>query len=349
MKNLVYLIFPLLLILCHCSETKEHFTGVIHSGTTQNADDPASKGIYKVKTIYNNDIEYKIKKSVHAVHQQFLEAIIKKDRSKLQRIMVSDFKDCDITYLINAGNEHFKDNKLDTLCEYYSIVESNGNVSYPILPNRNNFFIINSISVQNNEIYNLFKINENRVFKFLYHSMYILENNSWRVKTFWIGLYSIDNKNAIEWHKIAKESYLNANLFIAYFSGFISNKLLRTIPYLQVRDEEELREINDVIINTASKQLEHFTEKNVIIGFDFMVYPDRSYPLIKYVSTKNSADNKAIESEAKKLLMELSSKYENIQKYFPLCGFQAFKEKPADLNSNSSSHYGIIEFNTNSP
>lgn len=352
LRAFAFYLLLLLVFLCQCNTKNDGFTGVIHSGTTKNPSKSSAVGTYKVRTIFNNEIPSHIRKKIYSNHLLFMAALQKKNKGIIKKVISSKFKDNAIDELFDLIENHEPFEDLILLNEYYSIVESNGDVSYPIIPDRKSLFIINSVNVKNSEIYNVFQVSQGHIYQQLYHTMYVLEDAFWKVGAFYTGLYAVDNKNAIEWHKIAKLSFLNANPFEAYFSSAISNKLQRTIPYLQFRDEKEIIKNNNEIMQASLQLLKNsrffnMSEKDEIIGFDFEISKYGCCPIIKYIRNRKIKNRNECEKDASNISSELNKKYPKIKNIFKILCFQAFDKKLVGGKKNKPLHSTVVELESN--
>lgn len=349
LRTIAYCLVLLLLFLFQCSTKNDDFTGVIHSGTTKNKANSSLKGTYKVKTIFNNEIPSQIREKIYSNHIWFMAALQTKKKSILRKLLSKKVKDNDIVEIFKVIENHAPFEDLILLNEYYSIVETNGDVSYPIIPDRKSLFIINSVNVKNNEIYNVFQLSQGNIYQQLYHTMYVLEDDLWKVTSFYTGLYAVDNKNAIEWHKIAKDTFLNANPFVSYFSSVISNRLQRTIPYLQFRDEREIVKNNNEMQKVAYSLINNseffkLSGDDKIIGFDFEITMYGCCPIIKYVRNRKTDD---YAKYAKNLSSELNRSNPEIKKYFKIVCFQALDKRLSDKKKNQLLNSTVVEIESN--
>ena len=349
LRTIAYYLLPLLLFLFQCNGTNDNFTGVIHSGTTKNKAGSSLNGTYKVKTICNSEIPSQIREKIYSNHLWFMAALQTKKKRILKNLLCKKFKDNDIDNIFKVIENHDPFEDLILLNEYYSIVESNGDVSYSIIPDRKSLFIINSVNFKNKEIYNVFQVSPGPIYQQLYHTMYVLEDDSWKVANFYTGLYAIANKNANEWHKIAKDTFLNADPFVSYFSSLISKKLQRTIPYLQLREEGEIVKNNHEIQKASYSIINNpeffkLSETDKIIGFNFEITGYGCCPIINYAITKKVDD---WEKYSRYLSSELNRSYPEIKKFFKIICFQAFDRKLSDENNNKFLNSTVVEIESN--
>lgn len=157
----------------------------------------------------------------------------------------------------------------------------------------------------------------------------------WLLNYMHVGIYSIGNRNAVDWYLLSKKDYEKGDYFDASLKLMFVSKLLskNALPFVYEKDKE-IREYGRQVSTHLMKELKLPLKVSEIKTMPtiFKIRPkidhDTIYPHISYVSSINIGDTLGLEQECNDLHSIIDSIYKGINQNNSKIFYQIFEEVP---------------------
>jgi hypothetical protein len=303
-----------------------------------------TSGIWK-----NDNIEHEKKAQLKALNDKLFNAITNNDASNL-KAMMSDAaiqSGGDINNFTDQVSAALKTDSYKILDEYYVQSSTTGiNNTIPGIAGDDSY-VINHL-VSNKEMFVSLLLPNGQGNEALILAIYGKYNNEWKLNILKIGQYTLFNKTATDYYKLAKSCYDKKYLVDAYTNINLSERLLRPANDIFIFQKEgEINVFNDKIKNELNKSfalpltLDKISSKPKV----FRIYPEMGdegfCPMVQYLTSLNLKDTISLKTENEKIKKEVRTLFKGIDQDKKYIFFQAFNELPD--GQKMVEHYGFID------
>lgn len=232
--------------------------------------------------------------------------------------------------------------------DYDCVWQGQGDIPCVILP-RDEYDFQTTVERVGDEIFISIMQTPDEFHKFIASLVYTRQDDQWKLYKFHIGLYSIADKNAVQWYEDAKSNYDKGYLIPAMFQLQVASNCIQPAPFLRYKQEAEIAdyakrlqaELNSEY--TFPIQLTSLPSNPTIYRLEPQFAEGKMVSTVSYV-TSLPLDNTGNLNEEANLMNPL------IQDMFPGIGveathivYRAYSEPPIDPNKQYRSHGTLVE------
>lgn len=302
----------------------------------------------------NDNIDKDKKEQIKVLNDKLFKAIISNDVAGVKDLMSDKLLEksaSDLDKLIDQISTSFKSDSYRILDEYnvHNSTTGIGN-TLPSGISGDNDYVINYQAL-NKEMYVSLFIPNGHVNELLITAIYGNYDNGWKLNILQFGPYTLFNKNAPDYYKLAKESYDKSYLIDAVNYLSLSKQCLRPAnDYFHYQKEKSINEFYDMVMKEVNTK---FTLPLTLDNIDtkpkvFKIFPEMIkegfYPMVHYLSNIDLKDTIALKIENQKVKKEVERLFTGIEKDKKFVLYRAFKEIPD--GKKSVEQYGFIDKRT---
>ncbi|NOU62242.1 hypothetical protein [Marinifilum caeruleilacunae] len=307
----------------------------------------------KNQTYRNDNIPASIVKKINQLDLKVIEAIQQDDTKSLESVLSDKL-------LENVGQ-----NKIDSI---FKIVSRT--LKEKDFKKKDQFYVENANKDVSNSIFSGLKSEDDYIvqYKAMNKKMFIsillpkstedeqlitliygLYGNEWKLNIFQFGQYSILNKTAIDYYKIADAYFKSGELVDAASNLAIGQQCLRPgNQHIQYRKEKDFIDLQKKVMEEINKtyvfplSVEQVETKPQI----FNIHPQRvdegNFPMVRYYSKIDLKDTLRLKQENLEMQKCIGKLFKGIDKNNKYIFYRAFDELP-DGTYKYRKHYGFIQ------
>lgn len=306
-------------------------------------------GIWK-----NENIDANKRGQISSLNDKLFKSIIDNDVASVRALMSDKLLEKganDLDQLINQVSSSFKADSYRILDEY-NVKNSTTGIgnTLPSGMTGDNDYVINYQAL-NKEMYVSLLLPNDLDNELLITAIYGKYDNEWKINILQFGQYSLFNKTAPDYYKLAKASYEKSYLIDAVNFIGLSKQLLRPANnFFQYQKDKEINEFHDTVMKEINSKyqfpltLDHVKTKPKV----FRIYPEMInegfFPMIYYLSEINLKDTTALKIENIKVKEEVGRLFPGIDQDKKFVFYWAFNTMPD--GKTPVEHYGFIDKRT---
>jgi hypothetical protein len=301
----------------------------------------------------NENIDKEKREQIKALNDKLFKSIINNDVVGTKALMSDKLEkgSNDLDKLIKQVSSSFKADGYRILDEY-NVKNSTTGIgnTLPSGVTGDNDYVI-SYQALNKEMYVSLMIPEDLDNELLITAIYGRYDNDWKINILQFGQYTLLNKTAPDYYKLAKASYDKSYLIDAVNFISLSKQCLSPANnFFRYQKDKEINEFHEMIMKEVNSKyqlpltLDNVGTKPKV----FRIYPemlkDGVFPMIYYLSEINLMDTTALKIENKKVREEVGRLFTGIDQNKKFVFYWAFNKIPD--GKTPVEHYGFIDKRT---
>ncbi len=296
----------------------------------------SSAGVGAAIIDHNDSIDKQVLDSIKVLDDKVIDGMKNNNSDEILGIGSEEFKSkaSNINELLANNNGVFKDQSFEYKDRYYCKVKSIGKYDVTVSDSKDGLFYITVEAVSKDIFVSLLKSTSNKD-DILITSIYIKENNEWKLQTLYFGNYSYDGMNAIDLYEKAKLLESQGSTVSADIYMELCNKVLRPAPFIQYKKESEITDYGKKLNQSLNENYtfpERLKDSNVeMYGFRVEYTKDVGIvPVVRYVTSIELDKKDSLEKEANDMNKEVTDKYQGLKENFKYVLYEAYSEPPTD-------------------
>jgi cell division protein FtsB len=326
----VLLVFCIIITLVSC-----------HSG---------DNGIWK-----NTEIDSGLRSQIAALNKKLFTSIMAKDINGVKALLSDKLvqkSGTKLDTLVYTSAQSFNAKDYDVLDEYYTKhhVKADPDTLSPKKTGDDNYMV--SYKAMNAEMYTSLLVTKGLPVNCLILAVYGKYGNDWKINVLQIGEYSIENKIAPDYYKIAQQQYANGSLVDASNTMIITSQLASPAgEFFKYTKEDTMKIFYSSIINKANNLFQFpvvmswVDTKPKIFSVSPQYIEEAShrgiFPLIKYKTSIKLTDTTALRAENDAIQKHIGDLFKGIDQNKKYILYQAFNEMEG--GKVPAKHYGFIQ------
>lgn len=306
------------------------------------------------RTFINENIPEDIRTKITELDNRVIEALKRNDSKAIENVfsvkLIEEIGYSKIDSIFNITTQAVRDKKFKSKDQFY-INNTNNNVPNTIFSGLtdDNDYIIHYTALNKNMFISLL-LPEDTNNEILITLIYGLYGNEWRLNIFHFGLYSIFNRNAIDYLKIAKQNFENDYLIDAANNLFLGTQCIKLADQLfQYVKEKEFGEFQKKLMQEINSTYQ-FPIEVVNVSTKpqiFNIYPQEItnegyFPMVRYCTTIDLKDTVKLKTENIEIQKVINDIFKGIDKNKDYIFYHAMNEIP-DGTIKKRERYGFIQ------
>jgi hypothetical protein len=305
------------------------------------------------QTFINDNIPTEIKEKINQLDSKVTSAVKQNNTEILKDIfadkLIDEVGQTKIDSIFNLVNQVLGEKEFKHKDQFY-IKNTTKNVSNTIFSGLSNDddYIVHYKALNKNMFISTL-LPKNTEDEQLITLIYGLYGNDWKLNIFQFGQYSILNKTAIDYYKLAQKDFENGFLVDAANNLFLGQQCLKPgNQIIQYRKEKEFVDLQEKVMSQINSTyvfpltIEQVKTKPQI----FNVHPQRvaegSFPMIRYYSKIELQDTIKLKNENLEIQKVIGDIFKGIDKNNKYIFYWAFDEIP-DGTLKNRQHYGFVQ------
>ncbi|MCC8426018.1 hypothetical protein [Mucilaginibacter sp. UR6-11] len=308
-----------------------------------------NNGIWK-----NDEINSDIKAQLAQLNRKLFNSIMAKDIDAVKALLSDKLiqkSGNKLDTLVNTSAQSFAAKDFEVLDEYYTKHHVKGTPD-TLSPNKNANDYLVSYKAMNEEMYTSLLVTKGLPVNCLILAVYGKYGNDWKINVLQIGEYSIEDKTAPDYYKLATDQYKKGSLVDASNTMIITSQLANPAgDFFKYRNEDTMRIFFSTVINEANNRFQF----PVIVSWVktkpqiFSVSPQfveeaahrGIFPIIKYKSSIKLTDTVALRAENNAIQQHIGDLFKGVDRDKKYILYQAFNQMPDGKIADK--HYGFIQ------
>lgn len=302
----------------------------------------------------NGRINSDIKKQIADLNKKLFKGIMDKDVPAVKSLLSPELlkrSGTRLDTLVNNTSQIYNAKDYDLLDEFYTKHHIGNFIDSLKTKKGDSTDYVVTYRAMNEEMYTSVMVTKNLPVNCLILAVYGKYGNDWKLNVLQIGEYSIFNKIAPDYYKMAKDLYANGNVLDAANMLVITSQLGNPVgDFFHYRNEDTMRMFFSTVINDANNRFPFPVTINQLKTRPqiFAVSPQYTgdaanqgiVPLIKYKTNIKLTDTVALKAENKDLQSIIGVIFKGVDQNNKVIFYQAYNL--ADGKPNNQ-HYGFIQ------
>jgi len=299
----------------------------------------------------NDHIEEVKRNQISTLNGKLFKAIVDNDVDGVKALASDKLLEAagtDLDKLIDQVRSSFKADNYRILNEYNVKNSATGiaNAVSSGISGDNDYVV--SYQALNEEMYVSLIVPNSLDHEILITAIYGKYENEWKINILQFGQYTMFNKTAPDYYKLAKASYDKSYLVDAVNFASLAMQLLKPASkFFQFQKEKEITEFHEMVMKEVNSKYQFpLTLDNVDTKPKvFRIFPemgvDGFFPMVYYLSGINLSDTTALKIENKKVREEVGRLFTGIDQDKKFVFYWAFNTMPD--GKTPVEHYGFID------
>jgi hypothetical protein len=331
MRKLEIILFVIIISVFECKTFKNK--DVVNKTKTESSD------LNLVKGSFDKNIPEKIRLEIKILNDKLFKSIKENNLRELKTILSTKLlektDDGFDSLIYQISNNLSKSNSYAVKNEFH-MINSNSNVfNYvPFIPKNEYDFSIKYLAL-NKEMYGSLLIPDTEPDQMLITCIYGKYGNDWKINILQFGLYSLINKNAIDFYKEAQNLYSKNYLVDAVNTLFLLRQCAKPAnEYFQYKLEEEMKNFYDSVMTEIQKKYVFPNELSAISTKPkiFNIFPqyinEGYFPSVEYLTTIPMNDTLNLRKENDEIHKIIGTIYNGIDKGKKYLFYKAWSRMP---------------------
>lgn len=301
----------------------------------------------------NNEIKQAIRDEIKSLNDRLFQAIRTNNPDEVRELLSDEVlkqqSKAEIDTLLKQLTAAVQTKKYRILDEYYVSNFSSGVPN--VIPSRtydDSKYTIHYKALNEEMVTSLMIIPSGLNNEILLLLVYGKFGNDWKINIFQFGQYSILNKTAIDYYRLAKASYHHSDMIDAVSHIVLAKQCL--IPggeFFSYEKEKEIDLFYEKVLKEANAQ---YPLPRIVEGIDtkpklFLITPqildDGCFPVVCYLSKINLKDTMALKQENDQLKLEVNQLFHGINRNKKRVLYRAYNELPD--GNKPLAYYGFVD------
>ena len=299
----------------------------------------------------NDHIEKEKREEIKLLNDRLFKALMSGNTEGIKRLMAPELVEkVDSNFYNSIKNINISFNsKSYKIVDEYNVVNSSTGLSNTLMSDASadNGYIIN-YKAMNKDMYVSLLMPTGLDNELLVTAIYGKYGDEWKINILQFGQYSLFEKTAPDYYKLAQESYNKSYLIDAINYISLANQCLRPgNENFKYKKEKEITDFYTKVLNEANTNfalpmtLEKIDTKPKIFKIFPQITNEGFFPMVYYLSSINVKNVKALKDENDKVKVEVSKLFKGIDKDKKNVFYWAFNEMPDGVKLVE--HYGFID------
>lgn len=299
----------------------------------------------------NDNIDKEKQEQIKEINDKLFKALINNDAAGVKALMSDKLIEsgvADLDKLVNKVSSSLKADGYRNLDEYNIRHSTTGiGTTLPSVKSGDNDYLLSYVPL-NKEMYISLLLPNGLDNELLITAIYGNYDNQWKLNILQIGQYSLFNKTAPDYLKLAKESYNKSHLIDAVNYIGLSKQVLKPADkFFQYQKEKEINEFYEKVMKEAYLKftfpltLNNIKTKPKIFRVQPEMIDEGFFPMVSYLTNIDIKDTTALKIENEKVKKEVGQIFSGIDKDKKYVFYRAFEEMPD--GKKLVEHFGFVD------
>lgn len=301
-------------------------------------------------TFNNESIDKDIRTEIGQLNNKLFKALRGNDVAAVKGMMSDQLLEKaggDIEKIVTAASASIGAKDYGILDEYY-VKNTNTGIGNTVLSGiSDDDYSVHYLAL-NKEMYVSLLLPNDKKNELLITAIYGKYDNQWKINIIYLGQYSIRNKTALDFYKMAKESDSKSYLVDAVNYTSLAKQLLKPAgDYFQYQKEKEINDFYEKEMKEVNSKfvfpltLQNISSKPKIFRIFPQVMSEGILPCVFYITGTDIKDTVALKTENEKVKVEVAKLFTGINKDKEAVLYRAFNDLPD--GKKTVQNYGFVD------